>query len=507
MVTNKLTQEVEVESVEVIFNGQKLFDVRGVSSVPADKRAERLVARLKRMARSPLVDTAAIEVHHDDELKASIIMVGDEYITVVWDSDAAAAGDLAREKLAEQYADKLKNIIDQYRKDHTTESYIKGAVFAALATAVFLAIWFAVSRLKRRELRYVENRFAGQKMLKFIDGDTVVSVNGGIIKLITTVVMLLVFISYLNIVLSFFPWTFNLSAKLFSMISTPFVRFSRAFVENIPNLFALLVIWLLTHYVLRSLKHVFSQIREGKVRIRGFYQDWADTTYTLVKMVIIVFAVVVAVPFIPGAGSPAFKGISIFMGVLVSLGSSSAVGNIFGGLMLTYMRSFMPGDFVEINGMQGTVMSRRTFSTRLKTITNEIISIPNSAVSSNHIINYSKMTKSGGVNVGTVVTIGYDVAHDTVKSLLLKSAEGVENVLENPAPKVLILGLEDFYVRYKLIVSTKNPAGKFGTLSHLHDNILANFAKAGVEIMSPHYRANRAGDDLTIPEQGPHQES
>ena len=504
--TNAPTGITESGPVPVAFHGQELFELPGISSWPADKRVARLVKRLNRMAKSPLVDTGNLEAIHDDELNTSLIMIEGEVVMAVWDSDAQAVGAKSRKNLAEDYRGRIKDIIDKYRKDNTTDAYLKGVIFAVLATALFAGILVVVNLLRRREVRFVEKRFAGQKMMKFLEGDTVVTVNRNIINFIRNIVILVVFIAYLNLVLSFFPWTFNLSARLFDMISAPVVRFGQGFVANIPNLFALLVIWLLTHYILRSLKHVFGQIREGKVRIKGFYQDWADTTYTLVKMVIIVFAAVVAFPFIPGSGSPAFKGISIFMGVLVSLGSSSSVSNVFGGLMLTYMRSFMPGDFVEINGMQGTVMSRLTFSTRLKTVTNEIISIPNSAVSSNHITNFSKMTKSGGVTVGTVVTIGYDVAPDTVKSLLLKSAEGVPNVLDEPAPKVLILGLEDFYVRYKLIMSTKNPAGKLGTLSLVHDNILANFAKAGVEIMSPHYRANRAGDAVAIPPQ-PHREA
>ena len=214
----------------------------------------------------------------------------------------------------------------------------------------------------------------------------------------------------------------------------------------------------------------------------------------------IVFALVAAFPYIPGSDSPAFRGLSIFMGVLFSLGSTSTVGNIFGGLMLTYMRSFQTGDFVEINGMRGTVMSRRTFSTRLKTPTNEIISIPNAQVSANLIKNYSNMTKSIGVNIGTSVTIGYDVPWRTVHELLLKSAEGVEDVMEDPAPNVLQLGLEDFYVTYRLVVATTRPDRMLHILSALHENIQDRFAEAGVEIMSPHYRANRDGGKPALPE-------
>jgi small-conductance mechanosensitive channel len=480
------------------FHGRDLFELSDVSSVSAQARVDTVTRRLKRAARSPLVNTENFTLHHDADFQASMIMHHGDMICSIWQSDAEHHN-TPRQELAEQWNGQVKAAINQYRKDHTTASYLRGTVFAVIATTVVFLVTLLIRKAFRKEAGFVERKFAGKQTLKLLDGDAIVTINSNLVKLCRLVVLLVVFIVYLNIVLSFFPWTFNISARLFELISTPVIRFGQAFVDNLPNLFALLVIGVIVNYVLRGLKHMFGQIEEGKVRIRGFYQDWAQPTYSLVRTVIIVFAAVVAFPYIPGSSSPAFKGISIFMGVLVSLGSSSAVGNIFGGLMLTYMRSFQSGDFVEINGMRGTVMSSRTFSTRLKTPTNEIISIPNALVSSNHIINYSRMTRSIGVNIGTAVTIGYDVPWRKVHELLLKSAEGVPDVMEDPAPVILQLGLEDFYVKYKLVVSTKNPAGQFRILSSIHQNIQDNFAAAGVEIMSPHYRSNRDGEEPAIP--------
>ena len=484
--------------VAVMFNGTELFELASVSSVSAEIRAESVVRQMKRVARSPLINTADILVQHEDTLKISVIMAGPNVVLAVLEPDAALHG-TARQKLAEKWSGVIEEAIERYRRDRTTASYLRGIAFAAVATLIFAVSWMIVCRLFKREMKLVEARFAGQQMLKLLDGDTVVAVNGYIVRISRALILLAAFIVYLNAVLSFFPWTYNVSAWLFGMIKTPVVAFGHGLVDNLPNLFTLAVIFVIVRFLLRGLKHIFSQIGEGKVKIKGFYQDWSDTTYRLVRMVVVVFAAVVAFPYIPGSNSPAFKGISIFMGVLVSLGSTSAVGNIFGGLMLTYMRSFSPGDFVEINGMRGTVMASRTFATRLRTPTNEVISIPNSAVSANPIINYSRMTKSSGVNIGTSVTIGYDVPWRKVHELLLKSAEGVDFVLEDPAPIILQLELDDFYVKYKLVVSTKEPAKQFRILSNIHQNIQDNFADAGVEIMSPHYRANRAGDQPALP--------
>jgi small-conductance mechanosensitive channel len=489
-------------TASVMFHGRELFQVADISALSAQKRAQMLTERLVQDARSPLFNTDELALHHDDALGVSLIFSGDEMVCAVWNSDETATG-IPRVQLAQEWMEMIREQIEQYRKDYTAESYIKGIVFAAIATLVFLLFRLVVVKLCRKEDALVQKRFAGQTMFKFIDGDSLVAINHYSILTLRAVLILGALIIYLNLVLSFFPWTFNLAARLFNLVSTPFISFYHAFVDNLPNLFALLVIGAIVYFILRGLKHVFDQIGEGKVRVRGFYRDWADPTYRLVRLLIIVFAAVAAFPYIPGSSSPAFKGISIFMGVLFSLGSSSAVGNIFAGLVLTYMRPFMSGDFVEISGMRGTVMARSTFSTRLRTPTNEIISIPNSSVSSNQIINFSRMADKGGVSVGTTVTIGYDVPWRTVHELLLNSAKGVNDVLEEPAPTILQLSLDDFYVQYKLIVTTHHPERRFRIRSDLHQNIQDQFALADIEIMSPHYQHNRDSQKRTVPDPPP----
>ncbi|MEE9368911.1 MAG: mechanosensitive ion channel domain-containing protein [Pontiella sp.] len=491
-------EEITNATAAVMFHGKELFEITNISSVSAAVRAETFLRRIKREAKSPLVSTENFKIKHDDSLKASIIMSGPEVLCVVWETDAELQN-VEREALAEVWLKAIKETADQYRLDHTTDSYVKGGIFATIATIIFLFIWFVVRKLSRKEIALIEAKFSGQQMFKFVDGDSVVTINSYLIRFVRFIIMAWVFIIYLNMVLSFFPWTFNLSARLFEMVTTPIVNFGNSFVDNLPKLFALVIVCAITSFVLRSLKHLFEQIGEGKVRISGFYRDWADPTYRLVRIVVIVFAAVVAFPYIPGSSSPAFKGISIFMGVLFSLGSTSAVGNIVAGLVLTYMRPFVNDDFVEISGLRGVVVSRGTFSTRLKTPTNEIISIPNASVSANHIINFSRMAEKGGVNVGVVITLGYDLPWRQVYELLTSSAKDVPDVLENPAPKVLQLELGDFYVKYKLIVTTKHPERRVPIRSNLSQNIQDNFAAAGVEIMSPHYRANRSGEATTIP--------
>jgi len=492
-------EETNENLVPVIFHGRELFKVADVSAVSAKGRAKLLLRRITNKAKSPLFNTDDLNIFHDDALGVSLILINTEFIFAVWESDAKKIG-RPRKELADEYKETISDAINQYRKDYTLTSYLRGIGFAVIATLLLLLFWFAVLKLCKKEILFVNERFSGQKMFKFIDGKSMLTINNYIIRLVRFVILFLGIIIYLNFVLSFFPWTFNLSARLFKLITSPLIMFYNGFVEKLPDLFVLVVISAICYGILRATKHMFEQISEGNVHIKGFYREWADPTYRLVRLVVIIFALVAAFPYIPGSSSPAFKGISIFLGVLFSLGSSSAVGNIFAGLVLTYMRPFSPGDFVKISGIKGTVLSKHTFSTRLQTNRNQIVTIPNISVSSNHIVNYSRMAKHEGVILETTVTIGYDVPWRKVHELLTAAAEVTPDVLDNPPPSIIQSSLDDFYVSYMLRVSTQSPDRELAVLSNLHQRIQDNFSKAGIEILSPHYRQNRSGEKTTIPE-------
>jgi len=487
------------ELVPVVFHGRELFKVSDISVLTAQERAKVLTKRFERKAKSPLFNTAELTIFHDKSMESSIIFSGSEYICVIWESDAKKLGK-TRKELAEEYKESIRDVIDQYRKDYTITSYLRGIGFAAIATVVFLLFWFVVRKLCKKEILIINKRFADQKMFKFIDGKSLITINGYFIRLLRFITILWGIIIYLNFVLSFFPWTFNLSARLYNLITFPIIMFYSGFVEKLPDLFVLVVIAGICYSVLHGTKHIFDQISEGNVHIKGFYRDWSEPTYRLVRLIIIVFALVAAFPYIPGSSSPAFKGITIFMGVLFSMGSSSAVGNIFAGLVLTYMRPFTQGDFVKISEIKGTVVSRKTFSTRLRTNRNQIVTIPNISVSSNHIINYSRMAKQEGIILETTVTIGYDVPWRKVHELLIAAAEGAPDVLENPPPNIIQSSLDDFYVAYTLRIATQSPQRELPILSSLHQRIQDNFAKADIEILSPHFRQNRHGEETTVPE-------
>ncbi|RYZ94394.1 MAG: mechanosensitive ion channel, partial [Proteobacteria bacterium] len=277
----------------------------------------------------------------------------------------------------------------------------------------------------------------------------IIAVLEWIAGMVRVVITLLALYIYVPLVLSFFPWTANWAPKLFSYILDPLYTILRVVLEFIPNLFFLLAIALVTRYVLKALKFIFREIELGNLQFEGFFQEWASPTYKLVRVLVIAFAVVMAFPYLPGSSSPAFQGVSVFLGLLLSLGSSSAIANIVAGVVLTYMRPFKKMDRVKIADTTGDVVEKNLLVTRIRSIKNVEITIPNAMVLSSHIINYSADAAKDGLILHTTVTIGYDIPWRKVHELLQAAAGRTELLIEERPPFILQTALNDFYVAYE----------------------------------------------------------
>jgi small-conductance mechanosensitive channel len=271
----------------------------------------------------------------------------------------------------------------------------------------------------------------------------------------------------------------------------------------IPNLVTLLFIALITRMALKVLHFFYDGLQRGKVRYDGIHPELIEPTYQIARFLIVAFALVAAFPYIPGSSSPVFKGLSIFVGFLLSLGSTSMVTNIVSGIVLTYTRGLKIGDRVQINDSTGDVIDRTLLVTRVRTIKNVIISIPNAIVMKNMIVNYSTEADEKGLILHTSVTIGYDVPWRQVHQLLIQAAQATPDVLDTPHPFVLQTSLDDFYISYELNAYTAKAQKMAVIYSELHQNILDQFNQAGVEIMSPSYMALRDGGAITIPQVEP----
>ena len=293
--------------------------------------------------------------------------------------------------------------------------------------------------------------------------------------------------------------TLQPAARLIALFIAALEYVWDGFVGYIPNLITIIVIVMITRYVIRVIGLVFDGIRNRRIYLKNFYPEWAETSFALIKLMIYALAAVIIFPYLPGSSSPAFQGISIFVGVLVSLGSTSAVANVIAGVVLTFTRAFAVGEQVEVGGTRGRVVERSTFVTRIQTLKNVIVSIPNSVVLSNNIINYSQNMGQSGLLVHTTITIGYDIPWQKVNELLVAAAAKTEGIVETPEPFVLQTSLEDNYVSYEINGWTRLPESLSRTYSDLHAHILDEFHQHDVEITSPHYRAVRDGNPSTIP--------
>lgn len=296
---------------------------------------------------------------------------------------------------------------------------------------------------------------------------------------------------------SFLPWTQGLAETFYGYIADPVKNILNSFIAFVPNVFSIFIIFIIARYFLRILTYVSKEIEQDKLKIAGFHRDWAKPTFNLVKILIYALALVFTVQYLPS--SKAFQGVSIFVGVLFTLGSTSAIANMIAGIVITYMRPFAIGDRVKIGETIGDIVEKNLLVTRLKTIKNEDITIPNATIINTHLWNYSKNASSIGIILHTTVTIGYDVPSKTVISLLLEAAKNTKNLTRDFKPFVLQKGLSDFYVEYELNVYTKQPKKMAHFYSELHENILEEFNVANVEILSPHYSVYRDGNASTIP--------
>jgi small-conductance mechanosensitive channel len=310
-----------------------------------------------------------------------------------------------------------------------------------------------------------------------------------------------IFIVALPLIFSIFPATEGITRKIIGLVWSPVRNILQAVVNYLPKLITIIVIYLIFKYLIRFVRFLSREVENKVLVLPGFYPDWARSTYNIIRILLYAFMFVIIFPYLPGSDSPIFKGVSVFLGVLLSLGSSSLISNIMAGLVITYMRPYKVGDRIKIDDIVGVVVEKSLMITRINTIKNEDVTIPNSKVLTGYSVNYSTPTEKEGLIIHTTVTIGYDAPWRAVHELLIRAAEQTDGVSKSPKPFVLQTSLDDFYISYQINAYIKNAQRILTTKSILHQNIQDEFNRAGVEIMSPHYRSERDGNPVTIPEE------
>lgn len=487
----------------VQLDGETVFTIQArAASFSPEARAEAVGRRLRRLAADPFEGTKRLDAVDNGE--STDLMAGDQLLVTVTEGDAKAAA-TPRAELAQAWSQAILAALQRHTLAHRAKALaVAGAQTLAVSLGALLILWL-LSRTFRRVYARIdasEGLFGGFRIqnLELLSTERVRQLAKRGAQLLRLGLTLILAYIYLSIVFSFFPWTKGLAAKLLALVWAPVFQLGAALLGYLPKLLFLAVIVLATRWLLKLVRLVFTGIGNGALRIEGFHPDWAPPTYKLARLLVMGFALVVAFPYLPGSGSEAFKGVSLFVGLLFSLGSSGAVANLIAGVMIAYMRPFRLGDVIQVGDTRGTVVEKSLLVTRIRTPKNVDVTLPNSTILGSQILNYTAQSRERALLLHTTVTIGYDVPWRQVHGLLLEAARNAEGILQDPPPFVNQTSLDDFYVSYQLNAATDDPERMNQTYSRLHEAIQDAFFKAGVEIMSPHFAALRDGNTAAIPE-------
>jgi len=390
---------------------------------------------------------------------------------------------------------------------HPYSAPLLSKILLALTIIVILWLSFKISNWLLRKVNNKLDSWRGTKIkpirfqnFELISADRLTEILKWVAQKTRLVVIILLLYLFLPAVLSLFPLTQGIIKKYLGYILHPVRVILNGIINFIPNLFFIIVVFYVLRYVLKFLRLIFAEIDQERVIVPGFAQEWANPTFKLLRVLIVVLGVVLVSPYLPGFGSPAFQGVSIFFGVLLSLGSTAAIANVVAGISITYMRPFHIGDRVKIADTIGYVMEKTLLITRVRTIKNVEVTIPNAMVLGSHMINFSTLAAENRLIIYTPVTIGYDVPWRRVHELLQAAARETPGIAAEPESFVLQTSLNDFSVTYELNAYTGDVEHLLKVQSVLHQNIQDKFNEAGVEIMSPTYSAIRDGNEATIPD-------
>ena len=496
--------EADIPTAPVELDGAVLFSVRGASALPAAARARLIRDRIEAVAADPTISVDSLRVVDSEGLIK--VLAGDRMIMGIVEADASLE-QLSRAELAGLYRQRIQQAIADHRAARSGAALRRAGINTLLGTLLLAAGFVAVVWLWRRLDALATRRLqshihsVGIQSFEVMRADRIWSVLQAGLHGLRTVVLLASALVFVGYVLAQWPWTRGLSRDIVGFALAPLEVLARGLVANIPRLMFLAVLFYVVRLVLRLIRLFFEAVGSGTVTLKGFDADWATPTYKIVRVAIIAFGLIVAYPYVPGSESEAFKGVSLFIGIVFSLGSSSAIANIIAGYMMTYRRAFKIGDRVKIGDSVGDVIETRLQVTHLRSVKNEEIVIPNSQILGNDVINFSSLAKTQGLILHTEVGIGYETPWRQVEAMLLTAAERCAPPSgEPPRAFVLLKKLGDFAVTYELNMYCTDIKSMVALYSSMHRHILDVFNEFGVQIMTPAYEGDPAEPKVVPPE-------
>lgn len=490
-------REEEAQSIEfsqpVVFDGEELFDVRGSSALPADERALGVSERILDAAQSSNSKSVVMSSKEED-LGAKIFADG-RLVTLVTNADAELEQmDMA--VVVEMRSAAIEGAILNYRESRTDEAFAQSATTALLWTGVFVAytafLLFIRHRLPALVGRIVRRRFkAVQEATKeMVQSQAVARLAQYFMRLFLDLTLFVGFYYYLSFVLLAFPETKPIASLLIKYVTDPIVNVARAVLSYVPNLIVIGIISWLTSFAIRGVRLFFENVEQGTIHLKNFEKQWIWPTYSLIRLALILMAIVLCFPYIPGSDSAAFQGLTIFLGLMVSLGSNSVIANALAGLFVLYKRSMKVGDRIRVGEYYGDVMQIKLMETYLRSVKNELVSIPNSKLLASEVMNYSAKLDGKGLLLHTTVGIGYEEPREKIEAMLLEAAARTNGLKKNPAPFVLMEALADYAINYQINAFTTRGSTLPLLLSELHKNVVDVFNENEVQIMTPSYETD-----------------
>jgi small-conductance mechanosensitive channel len=478
---------------DVIIDGRLVMKVRGTASFPATRRAAEIEQNIIEVARDETIPAEAVTLKEEGD--RTLLLAGNRLLLDMFDTDAEIEG-VSRQLLAEVRQERLQEVIASYRTDRMPRVLLMKSAYALGAVLVTVGLIFGFRKSFRGLGRLLDRLLKARiknleaKSARLIRSQQLFKLLHGLLKAAHFLLVALTLYLSLNFILGLYPWTRGFATWLFGLVLTPLREMGKGFVATIPDLVWLVVLYFVTRYILGMIKAFFQNISDGAIKLTSFDRDWSWPTYRLLRIAVIIFAVVMAYPHIPGSGSEAFKGIGVLLGLMISLGSTSIIGNIIAGYSLTYRSPFKIGDRIKINDIVGEVTDIKVLTTRLRSMKNEEVVIPNTTVLNGAVTNYSTLAKQEGLLLHTSVGIGYETPWRQVEAMLKQAANQTSGLLKKPKPFVLQTELGDYAVNYEINAYCADARNLPHIYAALHRNIQDIFNEYGVAIMTPSYMAD-----------------
>ena len=491
------------KGIPVVAEGDTLFYLftkRG--GYTPQQRAQMTGAAIEEIGKRFNLRPDSVSIDHSDIV--SDLMYGNKVLLSLTDQDALWEG-VSRDSLAKERRQNVITKLHEMKAEHSVWRMAKRILYFLLVIVgqylLFRLTNWLFRKLKVRILRLKDTKIKpvsiqGYELLDAQKQANLLVFLAGIGRYILMGIQLVITVPLIFII---FPQTEGLAYRLLGYIWNPIRNIFVDIIDYIPNLFTIVVIWYAVKYLVRMVLYLAREIEAGRLKFNGFYPDWAMPTFHIVRFLLYAFMIAMIYPYLPGSKSGVFQGISVFVGLIVSLGSSTVIGNIIAGLVITYMRPFKMGDRIKLNDTTGDIIEKTPLVTRIRTPKNEVVTVPNSFIMSSHTVNYSTSAREYGLIIHSEVSIGYDVPWRQVNQILIDAALNTPGVVDDPRPFVLETSLSDWYPVYQINAYIKEAHKMAQIYSDLHQTIQDKFNEAGIEIMSPHYMAVRDGNATTTP--------